>query len=604
MALIGKRINILVALFLFCASNIAAQRNIQAKLLTKLESSKHNVVKTPRISGSEYVLRISTQAGFDKIDVKLRSLIGKYRNIVVQINPGVYYYKNKHLYLGGINNSELTLRIEGDKTILVAKGNDYTRRTDRYPGDVNFSNCFLTDQLDYLDLNGDYSQALSQIEIVNENSKLCRLKVNLPDVDATGAYIQLNEWYMIKSYPITEIKGGYLYFTATDLAYINSSKCYNVNYDYGISKIMPRYVIKNLKDAKSAYVQKGELFFPQQVSAIHECTASQFLMLHSDSFKYFHLKGIDFIGNNSADQLFSIRKVKADKILITGCSFRYIKSPILRCINTNNLVFSDNIVQDCFGNALWSYNNSANTVITNNVFTRTIHQIDRSSCILCFGEKFYVANNVFKNFGGMAVFAGIKYNQPKTAPNSGIIENNEVFYTNDYLDFMRKYSLIDGGAIYLSTHTDGIIVRYNYIHGFGGIDSKRSIYCDDGCYDTKIYGNVIVQPNDEQAVFEWYSSGAAAKTSKSNTGIDFMYNVIWGKYKLEERSESDCIHGKNVVIFTGERPQNVLKNFAVQEEDVFVSEPILRNSLKELTPASMKAIISLPTYQGMKKWFE
>jgi hypothetical protein len=598
------RSKVLFGLLVLCTLNVAAQRNIQSKHLAKSESSRYDVVKTPRINGSEYVLRISTQAEFDKIDVKLRSLAGKYRNVLVKINPGVFYYKNKHLYLGGINNSELSLRIEGDRTTLIAKGNDYTRRSNRYNGDLTFGHCFLTDQLDYLDLKGDYSQVLTPIEIVNEKSKLCRLKVSLPDIDASGAYIQLNAWYMIKSYPITKIKGGYLYFTATDLTYINSNKCYNVNYDYGISKILPRYVIKNLKGANSAYVQKGKLVFPQQVSSVHECIASQFLMLHSDRLKYFHIKGIEFVGNNSADQLFSIRNVKADKILISNCTFRYIKSPILRCIDTDNLVFSDNIVQDCFGNAVWSYNNSANTVITNNVFSRTIHHVDRSSCVLCFGKNFYVANNVFMNFGGMAIFAGVKYNQPKTAPNSGIIENNEIFYTSDYLDFMRKYSLIDGGAIYLSTHTDGIIVRYNYIHGFGGIDSKRSIYCDDGCYDTKIYGNVIVQPDDEQAVFEWYSSGAAAKTSKSNSGIDFMYNVIWGKYKMEERPKSDCVHGTNVIIYTGERPQNVLKNFAAQEKDVFVSEPMQINSLKELSPGTMKAIMSLPTYQGMKKWFE
>ena len=73
---------------------------------------------------------------------------------------------------------------------------------------------------------------------------------------------------------------------------------------------------------------------------------------------------------------------------------------------------------------------------------------------------------------------------------------------------------------------------------------------------------------------------------------------------MEERAKSDCVHGKNVMIYIGERPQNVLKNFAAQEEDVFVSETMLRNSLKELSPETMKAIRSLPTYEGMKKWFE
>lgn len=596
----------LISFFLLFSLNCIAKKTIQKKNLERHEAVVATTINTPKIWGNEFVIRINTQGDFDNLANFVRKAIQqRQRNILVRIGEGIFYYRDQHLHLSGLSFQETSLRFEGikNKTILIGQGKSYTKKANRYSENVNDGNCFLTDKLEYLDYKGKYNFAESLVEVLDEKSKLCRIKAAVNNQDITGASIQLNEWYMVKTYPITKVKDGYIYFTATDLAYDKMYKCYNVNYDYGVSKKKPRFAIVNMAES-SLSVRRGKIVFPVDVASVHETSCSRFMVLYNDTFNFFQLKDITFIGSKVNNQLLFFKKVKANKIVVSNCVFKYIKNPIIRCDDANNVFFVENKIQDCFGNAVWSYNNSANTVITSNVFSRTIHHVDRSSCVLCFGKNFYVANNVFKNFGGMAIFAGIKYNQPKTAPNSGIIENNEIFYTSDYLDFMRKYSLIDGGAIYLSTHTDGIIVRYNYIHGFGGIDSKRSIYCDDGCYDTKIYGNVIVQPDDEQAVFEWYSSGAAAKTSKSNSGIDFMYNVIWGKYKMEERSKSDCVHGTNVIIYTGERPQNVLKNFAAQEKDVFVSEPMQRNSLKELSPGTMKAIMNLPTYQGMKKWFE
>lgn len=592
----------LLLFFVFFYMNGTAQQTIQKEKFRKYEKKAKYEITNPKKIGKEYVISIDSQDDFEKMYSHIWMAIKeRHYNILVKIAPGTYFYKKGHLNLNGIDNPQLSIRIEGGDTRLVAKGEDYTPTSNNFLGNVDYGHCFLTNQFDYLDFDGVYTQPESLVEIVNEKSKLCRVKTYLPNLDGKGASIQLNEWYMVKTYPITRIKGGYIYFTATDLEYVKGQNCYNVNYDYGVSKVMPRYVAKNLKGQSPFAIYKNKVLFSQGVNAIHECTNSQFLVLYKNHINCFQLKGIEFVGSSDTEQLLYVRNVKANKVEINDCKFKYIKSTILRCDYADNVFFTNNVIENCFGRGVWSRNDCNHTTITGNQFYRTIKAVDQSSCVTCYSENYYIANNVFKDFGGMAISVGLKYTQKQVAPISGIIENNEIYYSQVYHDFMKRFSLTDGGAIYVSTQNDETIIRYNYIHGYSGIKSRRSIYCDDGCYNTKIYGNVIRQPESSDiAVFQWFSKG----TSKSNAGVDFMYNVIWGKYKMEEREKSDCVHGKNVVIYTGERPQNVLKNFAAQEVDVYVNEPMLRNSLTELSPSTMKAIMNLPTYQGMKKWFE
>ncbi len=586
---------------LFYTLSVDSQSTISSKMFRTHESKAWVEVKSPKLFGKEYVVTINTQKEFDSIQQKVyKAIKSNYTNIIVKIGPGVFFYRNNHFNLNGINNSQLSIRVEGNGTKLVAAGNDYTTSLNHFNGDVDYGHIFLTDNLDYLDFDGGYSQLQSLVEVVNEKSKLCRIKTDLPSQDASGASIQLNEWYMVRTYPIIKIKGGFVYFVASDLKYDKAKKCFNTNYDYGVSKILPRYLIKNLKGSSPFSICKGRINFPQGVNAIHECCNSQFLVLYKNDINYFHLKGIEFVGSSEKDQLIYIRRVNAKKVLITDCAFRYINSVILRCDYADNVCFTNNIVENCFGKGVWSRNDCNHTTITDNHFYRTVKTIDQSACISCISENFYVANNVFRDFGGMAIATGLKYTQKQVAPISGIIENNEIFYSQDYHDFMKKNSLIDGAAIYLSTQNDETIIRYNYIHGYTGIHSRRSIYCDDGCYNAKIYGNIIEQPDNGNAVFAWFSKGSP----KSNTGISFMYNVILGKYKLEERPNSDCVHGKNIIIYSDVQPQNVLKNFANQEDDIFVKEPILKEGIENISNTSLNAIRNLPTYEGMKKWLK
>ena len=165
---------------------------------------------------------------------------------------------------------------------------------------------------------------------------------------------------------------------------------------------------------------------------------------------------------------------------------------------------------------------------------------------------------------------------------------------------------MDGGAIYISTLCEQVIVRYNYIHHFRGIKSNRAIYCDDGAMNVKIYGNIISGVTNAQSILSWRAKSINKKFPQSNDGIDFYYNVIWGKYKFDERPNSSCIHGKNLVLYGDDEavPNNILNHFAYQEQDLVFSGASMENGKMEIPSEAMLELKKFPTYEKMKKWIE
>ena len=151
---------------------------------------------------------------------------------------------------------------------------------------------------------------------------------------------------------------------------------------------------------------------------------------------------------------------------------------------------------------------------------------------------------------------------------------------------------------------DQVIVRYNYIHDYQGVNSNRAIYCDDGAKNVKIYGNVIRDIGNGYAILSWRARSLNKSIPDTNDGIDVYYNIIWGRYKFDERESSSCIHGKNLILYDEKDgiPSNELKNFAFQENDVFSSGASVRDNRIVLSRKAMREIKRFPTYYSIKQW--
>ena len=188
----------------------------------------------------------------------------------------------------------------------------------------------------------------------------------------------------------------------------------------------------------------------------------------------------------------------------------------------------------------------------------------------------------------------------------GLIEYNEFFWGNDYYSHPEKYTLVDGGAIYLTTFSEDLVVRYNYFHNIRGVKSYRAIYCDDGAMNVTIYGNIICGFTDSHSILSWRAKSLNKQYAQTNDGINLFYNIIGGKYKMDERPNSSCVHGKNLILYKeGEQvPERILSNFAYQEDDVYSTGASIVKGRLKLSDAAKKELKKFPTYSKMVRWIE
>ena len=548
----------------------------------------------PINNSKAFVIQVLTSWDLEEITHKLKKAIKiGYKNIEINIASGVYRYDKVPISLYKVDASEVSISIKGNNTILVAGGKDYLNGS--LIASPTRSHIYLDEKRKLIDLYGEVMQADGSVEIVDQEEKLCRMAISRFCEFTSGMWMQLSEWYKSPIYKVTEVRDGFVYFIAQDLKYDKQKKCYNVQYDNAIASLYPRYRFVEIAKAQ-AYTEK-----------IHECTVSQFLKMHHVKLKTFSVSGIEFCGSAKGNQaFFAFQDVTAEQIDIANCQFEFMKPRVVSLKKTNHFVFQNNTVSNCYAGALYSDADCSETIVKGNRFYRTGKGWTNSSCVVCYGEDFLIANNIFEDIAYASIRTGYFHKLGDELISKGIIENNEIYLGDEYYAHPEKYSLIDGGAIYISTLCSQVIVRYNHIHDYKGVKSNRAIYCDDGAMNVKIYGNVISGITNAHSILSWRAKSINKKFPQSNDGIDFYYNVIWGKYKFDEQPNSSCVHGKNLILYAeGEtHPENVLNNFAYQEQDLVFSGATLENGKMKIPSEAMQELKKFPTYEKMKKWLD
>ena len=113
-----KRLFLFSFLMTLSINGIAQKNNtIQKRHFQDLELQKKHVVKYPHFYGTEYVIKVRSQNEFERIAAGVSgAIINGYTNILVKIAPGTFSYKKGHLNLNGIDNPQLSIRIEGGDT--------------------------------------------------------------------------------------------------------------------------------------------------------------------------------------------------------------------------------------------------------------------------------------------------------------------------------------------------------------------------------------------------------------------------------------------------------------------------------------------------------
>lgn len=552
------------------------------------------------------VITIASQEDFNQIQKKIeRAIKAGEKDVVISFGRGPYYYKDDHVLLRDIYGKDVTLQFRGNKTKVIAAGKQY-RRGDIYTSDFSTKYVWLDYNLNDLFNWGQMYQTDRMVDIVDEKTKLCR--VHSPEFYLTSAkvgssaWLQLTEWYMSGTYKIEKIEGQYVYFTASDLqpglvAYGN----YNVNYDYTVVKKYPRFRVCNVGDATAALnIEEGK----PVTQDFYECQSSTFLQIYGTDFKKIDVSGISFYGNAGKSMLFRLLGARVSEgVNIHDCEFHGIKSVAVYMMQTSNTTISNCRFADCYDHVLLAISKVKNTRITGNYFLNTGKGLKSTFSIHCQCKDFYVANNTLVNFGqgGIAVGTGVT----DTDEGNGIVEDNVLYFTDDYAEYAKKSSLIDGGAIYIYTKNDETIVRYNRIHNYTGAHSNRGIYCDDGAYGFILYGNIITGISNSNYIDSRLVPSADLPTNTNNL---IEYNIVEGKYKFEGSSKKDngCVKGQNIVlnVADGAPHKIVLGNLEKSEDDVNLEYKANKDLTIVVPRSTRRELKKLPFYKRIKKYIK
>ena len=442
------------------------------------------------LSFAKETVIITNQSSFDNITTYINDSVKQGETeITIKVSSGTYFFHEKHISLGKINNSSVSLRIIGNNAVIVPIGREVN--TSMVLNDYTYNSTVIDiNSRRRINVWSDIEYADSKVEVINENTKLCRIECSkLPGQDAVidNAFLMVTSWCRTYYYKILRIEGKYIYFIADNLGpgIKRAGRFeYNVNNDVLYANAIPRFRVCNLQ--------------PLNVGKVHVCEAQSFLWAVGGRLKSFEIKGFTFCGNKTMGDLESspcsfmvFVGFNAESITVRDCCFIGQNSRVIALSKTNNVHILKNQFYNNFRNGITVFNSCDNTEIKNNYFEENGEDLSYDRCISCSGSNYYIANNTFKNYGYCGISVGLYYTAAKENEPSGVVENNYLRYTEDRMKDLWRYSIMDGGAIYTWTQNNTSVIRYNRIQNYGGVCFNNGIYCDDGTRGVAIYGNII-----------------------------------------------------------------------------------------------------------------
>lgn len=560
---------------------------------------------------AQVIINIKTQAAFEDISSTIdRTLANGSKDILINIYPGTYYYRNDHINLAGKNYPEASLRIKGRRVTLVAQGIRFVDSNNSL-GAFSPEHAFLNNRNDVIDVWSPIYQTNELIEIVSPESKLCRIKnySRASSISTAGSFIQITSWFQSFVYRINKIEAEYIYFTADNLTQ-GYRGGWNVNNDYNYGKIYPRYRLSNVTtEVNSFFIDHEKVIIPNNDSFVYECEATRFLVLGYETYlRSVSIDGISFVGNAYDGELgvFSLL-APFGRIVINNCHFKGIQSSqVVSVGNKNNVSVQNCLFENCSESGVVSGLSAENTNVSNCKFIRCGTGLKNSICVRCSGVDFYIGHNYFEDFGYSAIGIGSGFGNKRSSKISGIVEYNTMRYSDNYMSNKTQYTLMDSGAIYSFTQNDDTEIRYNFIDGYTGMKDNRGVFCDDGASNLKIYGNIITNISNSYSIDSRRVASVEAYVGPSNVGNLVYNNIVDGTIKIEGReiTGNGCEYGANYFLVGMDKtmPNNVIINVNVTGEDVILNYTGKRRGKIGVSRVSYRSLKRALIWEGIKRF--
>ena len=577
-----------------------------------------NMFTSPSMNASDNItVTVNNQADFDQLTEKLKAAIySDHDDVYVMISPGRYVAHEHQIKLIRVIAPTKRIHIVGHDAVVIPKGREY-RDGEVYEDKFSINNCWMNQDKD-VDTWSHVRQADGLVEVVDPETKECVLKGSdtFPfSVDYENAYILITHWFQSSVYKVTEIDGRYIYFTAHDLDESYSKNGYNINDDYNYGKMNPRYKLCNV-DTGDDYLRiiDGRVFLPYGMTSVREGQTHRYITIKDCRFRSLEISGIKFLGNSQKDAnpAIYLKDIESESVLIHECEFRGFRSSVITSKSTNDVVIENNVFSDCYFSGIQSDNASVSTVVKGNSFSSMGKRMTNSFCVICHGANYRILKNIFVDFGYSGIGVGVWYKGSKKNDCSGVVEHNELKYSDDYVADIANHAIMDNGAIYLWTKNDGSIIRYNYINNFSGVKHNRGIFCDDGAYNYKLIGNVIteiansycIDARKEAKVEESITQGTGIE--RANVNIVMKENIVDGKIRFVGSDEEDngCVMETNYFLLDEgeELPKNVIDNVSLVGENVVLNHTGEKNGRIGISSRSLRQLRQSTVWQEVKDY--
>lgn len=486
-----------------------------------------------------YRIDVTDQSRFDGMETSVREAVrlGK-RSIIVDIAPGVYFFKDGHLVLEGMDWPQVELTIRGSEgTVLVGKGKEGI-----FDGrGFSTETCYLDSDMQPVRLCTDMRRATRLIIVKDKEKGLCVLDTGdrkLTVSDCRNVYIQIPQWYLSRVYPVRSIRRGKILFEAADLSIIGLQ--YNVNADFNYDMQLPRYRLFNLPEMRGRW--------------LHACEAARFLMVSGCRFKSLALEGLTFRGNSAGERLVHFHFCSAGSYAVRNCRFEGIMREAVYSSGTADVTVADCFATGCARRVFVTDEFSSRASVLNNRLSGNGVALMNDVNILCRGDGFRIEGNTVSDFGYGAIGVGMHYTEnPETFRVAGVVCGNEIYLTAEAFEKAPMEGLMDSGAIYTSTYHDDVTIRDNYIHDINGPCDNRGIFCDDGAIHLKILRNKVLRVANSYTIdlrrVASVERDPKSRVSRTNVGNELDGNTVDGPVRFECRGGVDgCRIGKNTVL--------------------------------------------------------
>lgn len=472
-------------------------------------------------------LIVSNQLEFDNLQKSIEVALKKgTSNINVFFEKGVYIYNDSHLNFKSLNFPNAEINISTKDAIIQCTCEE--SQLDDDPRTV-----YMDKRGNYLNLWSDVIQLSDTIKIVNRKLNICGIRngFNLaPASKPIYKYIQVSCWFVSKICPIVSVTKDSIFFNAEDYCRYRNETSYNINMEYGYSKRLPRARVFGNK---------------VNLDNVRKCKGANLLTINNCSFKKISFSGFQIVGSNYTAPLFRIQNSKSLAFEISNNRIKNVGNTVLYDTQSKNVHFINNYVDSFNGYGIKSDNGSQRLRVCNNIFENGSLMWNNDFVICARSEKFVISNNVIRNFKYGGIGVGCWHGYDVIEPCCGMVEDNELYFFGEFLLQSYKNSLMDSGAIYTWTQTDGITIRNNYIHDISGVKDNRGIFCDDGAKNVTITGNVIQRIQNSYCIDLRKVTYVAEKVPDHNTGNTCTDNLVDGDIRFYLRDET-CHESNNM----------------------------------------------------------